>query len=214
MAQKRDIDMTYQNEQCAICGKGHLHNTIETNSVTYKETTKDLPLYGSTCDVCGSEQANAVDVRNNKRAMQAFKKEVDGLLTGSEIYATREYLEINQKQAANIFGGGKVAFSKYENDDVNQSDAMDRLIRVAKAVPAAFKWLAKNAGEDAIAENVLQKMFAKTEIKSESVHDSFAAFERLNRSTIYTKDAALIVSCSISKNSAAFSDYSLEGQLG
>jgi len=209
MAQKRDIDMTHQNEQCAICGEGHLHNTVETNSVTYKETTKDLPLYGSTCDVCGSEQANAVDMRNNKRVMQAFKKEVDGLLTGAEICDARKYLEINQQQAANIFGGGKVAFSKYENDDVNQSDAMDKLIRVAKAVPAAFKWLAKNVGEDAIAEKTLQKMFSKTERKTASIQQSYVELKQSNRKISYPTVAAYTVT-----NSFISSDFSSERLAG
>jgi HTH-type transcriptional regulator/antitoxin MqsA len=201
---------------CPICEEGNLKHIVEQNITEYKGIEAPVALHYSECDACGSEQANAVDVRNNKRAMQAFRKTVDGLLTGAEICATRKYLEINQQQAANIFGGGKVAFSKYENDDVNQSDAMDRLIRVAKAVPAAFKWLAKNAGEDAVADKVLQKMFAKTEMKSDSIHASFEVLERLNKKAHFPKASAseTVISCSFFENSSAFSDYSLEGQLG
>jgi len=194
---------------CPICEEGNLKHIVEQNIAEYKGIEAPVALHYSECDACGSEQANAVDVRNNKRAMQAFKKEVDGLLTGAEIYATREYLGINQKQAANIFGGGKVAFSKYENDDVNQSDAMDRLIRVAKAVPAAFKWLAKNAGEDAIAEKALQDMFAKTERKTASIQQSYMALKQSNKHINYPTVAASTVS-----NSFISSDFSLERLAG
>jgi HTH-type transcriptional regulator/antitoxin MqsA len=166
MAQKRDIDMTHQNEQCAICGEGHLHNTVETNSVTYKETTKDLPLYGSTCDVCGSEQANAVDVRNNKRAMLAFKKELDGLLSGAEIAAIRKQYSISQKQAAAIFGGGPVAFSKYEADDVIQSEPMDNSLRLCRAQLDSFIWLADKAGLSGVVEQLTEKSSLISNIKS------------------------------------------------
>jgi len=38
-----------------------------------------------------------------------------------------------------------VAFSKYENDDVMQSDAMDRLIRLAYTIPEAYKSLLDKA---------------------------------------------------------------------
>lgn len=166
---------------CPICEEGNLKHIVEQNITEYKEIEAPVALHYSECDACGSEQANAVDVRNNKRAMQAFRKTVDGLLTGTEIRAARDYLNITQQQAANIFGGGKVAFSKYEADDVNQSDAMDRLIRVAKEIPTAFKWLAKNAGEEAVAEKALQSMFAKTERTTASIQQSYIVFKKTNR---------------------------------
>lgn len=162
---------------CPICEEGNLKHIVEQNIAEYKGIEAPVALHYSECDACGSEQANAVDVRNNKRAMQAFRKTVDGLLTGAEIRAARDYLNITQQQAANIFGGGKVAFSKYESDDVNQSEAMDRLIRVAQAIPTAFKWLAKNAGEDAVAEKALQNMFAKTEKKIASIQQSYVVLK-------------------------------------
>lgn len=46
---------------------------------------------------------------------------------------------INKSEAARIFGGGPVAFSKYEADDLAQSGVMDRFLRLAAAVPEARK---------------------------------------------------------------------------
>lgn len=168
-------------EQCPICEEGLVVEVQEFNEVEYCGSKGSVAMLFSRCNVCDCETANAKHTRENKRAMQAFKKQVDGLLTGSEVRNTREYLGITQAQAANIFGGGKVAFSKYEADDVNQSDAMDKLIRVAKAVPTAFKWLAKNAGEDAIAEKALQRMFVKTETKTAEIKHSYLELKQTSR---------------------------------
>jgi HTH-type transcriptional regulator/antitoxin MqsA len=187
MAQKRDIDMTHQNELCAICGEGHLHITVEASPATYKGATKDLPLYGSTCDACGSEQANAVDVRNNKRAMQAFKKEVDGLLTGAEIAAIRAQYGITQKQAAAIFGGGPVAFSKYEADDVTQSEPMDNSLRLCRAKLDSFIWLADKAGLTAVVERLTETLNSR-----EVRHMSIQVGEQVKRIMVSPRPKDLI----------------------
>lgn len=138
--------MANHGEKCPICGEGNLHAMVEKNQVEYRGHKASLDSCYSICDACGSEQANAVQLRTNKRAMTAFKKQVDGLLTGAEVRALREKLKINQAEASQIFGGGPVAFSKYESDDVAQSEAMDKLLRLAVAVPDAFASLLEKAG--------------------------------------------------------------------
>lgn len=130
---------------CPICEEGNLSEEISKDRVSYKGETAELDLHFSVCDSCGSEQVNVEQSRLNKRYMVAFKKQVDGLLTGSEVRSVRENLGLRQSDAARIFGGGPVAFSKYEADDVTQSEAMDRLLRVAAEVPEAFDYLVKRA---------------------------------------------------------------------
>ncbi|MEI8631612.1 type II toxin-antitoxin system MqsA family antitoxin [Vibrio sp. PP-XX7] len=106
-----------------------------------------MKSYYSVCDSCGCEQANAADIRQNKRAMIAFKKQVQGLLTGAEVRKLRQQWHLNQKEAARVFGGGPVAFSKYETDDVMQSDAMDKLLRLAAEIPAVMERLKSLSGQ-------------------------------------------------------------------
>ncbi|SEL63240.1 putative zinc finger/helix-turn-helix protein, YgiT family [Ectothiorhodospira marina] len=60
--------------------------------------------------------------------------------------AAREAMGLTQAQAAALFGGGKVAFSRYENDDVTQSEAMDSLIRLCRSQPANLRELAQRKG--------------------------------------------------------------------
>ncbi len=138
--------MTKSQNVCPVCGEGHLHDSIDKNKVEYKGQTTELDMLYSVCDVCGSDQSASAQLLTNKRTMIAFKKQVDGLMAGEQVRALRERLGINQAEAAKIFGGGPVAFSKYESDDVAQSAAMDKLLRLALAVPGAFNKLAHESG--------------------------------------------------------------------
>jgi HTH-type transcriptional regulator/antitoxin MqsA len=138
--------MAKNGNLCRICGEGYLTILVEKNPVEYKGVREELDCFGSVCNGCSSEQADAAQVRDNKRLMIAFKKRVDGLLTGSEVRALREKLSLSQAEAAQVFGGGPVAFSKYESDDVAQSEAMDKLLRLAAELPAAFERLCHRAG--------------------------------------------------------------------
>jgi HTH-type transcriptional regulator/antitoxin MqsA len=131
---------------CPLCEEGLLHEHSELMEAKYKDRTEMRYTYFSVCTECGAEQASAKQVLKNKRDMIAFKKEVEGLLTGAQVRTLRERIGITQAQAAQVFGGGPVAFSKYESDDVMQSEAMDKLLRVAEAVPNAYAKLALDAG--------------------------------------------------------------------
>ncbi|MFT5758591.1 MAG: HTH-type transcriptional regulator/antitoxin MqsA [Alteromonadaceae bacterium] len=131
---------------CPICEEGQLHAKQEQVEVEHLTQTGLIESHYSECDACGSEQATTVDTRFNKRAMIAFKKQTQGLLTGAQVRDSRKQWCFNQEQAAKVFGGGPVAFSKYESDDVMQSEAMDKLLRLALDVPAALPKLMADAG--------------------------------------------------------------------
>lgn len=136
---------------CPICGEGHLHERVDQIEIEYKGEKSLRNSFFSECDACGSETATAAQTRNNKRDTIAFRKQVDGLLTGAEVRAIRDKLGISQAEAADAFGGGPVAFSKYENDDVMQSEAMDKLLRLADSNPEILGFVSAVRGswEDA-----------------------------------------------------------------
>ena len=136
---------------CPVCGEGRLTRRVQMTAIIYRGVTKQVEDHFSVCDACGLEQADAKALKQNKRAVIKAKKEVDGLLSGAEVLAIRKRLGINQEQASRIFGGGPTAFTKYENDDVSQSEAMDKLIRVADEFPAVFQKLCTHAGLPATA---------------------------------------------------------------
>lgn len=112
----------------------------------YKGHKVMLPLHYKLCDHCLSDFAGAEESRRNRRILLAFRKQVDGLLTGTEITALRKQYGLTQAQAARLFGGGPVAFSKYENDDVAQSEAMDTLLRLVRRSATSFWELVEEKG--------------------------------------------------------------------
>ena len=137
-----------ENKVCPICEEGVLTIREGRNETEYKGVNGSVRFFYEECNVCGSEQADAALSLKNKRLMIAFRKQADGLLTGAEVRALRERLQLKQSEAALVFGGGPTAFSKYESDDVTQSAAMDKLLRVADALPEAFRHLCKLAGQE------------------------------------------------------------------
>lgn len=123
---------------CPLCGEGHITPRTEDTVTEYRGHKGTVTLHYAECDVCGSEITGDADGRLNKRAVMRFRKQVDGLLTGEEIRAIRDQYGLTQAQAAKLFGGGPVAFSKYENDDVSHSDAMDNLLKLVRRSEEAF----------------------------------------------------------------------------
>ncbi|BDX01281.1 hypothetical protein MACH16_00290 [Marinomonas pontica] len=143
-----------KNKVCPICEMGQLHAKTEWFDVEHLGHTGKIKSHYAECDACGSEQAGTTEARLNKRAMIAFKKEVQGLLTGEQVRVLRKTWGLSQEQAAKVFGGGPVAFSKYEKDDVMQSDSMDRLLRMAEAFPMMLEKLIQDAGVSSNIESV------------------------------------------------------------
>lgn len=131
---------------CPICEEGQLHSRIGSNSIEYKGRRTRLDMHFSVCDACGSEQANAGEQLKNKRSIVKYRKKIDGLLVGSQVRDIRKKLGLSQAEAARVFGGGPVAFSKYENDDVSQSEAMDKLLRLSSEIPSASEFLFLTSG--------------------------------------------------------------------
>lgn len=73
--------MSDSNKPCLICGEGQLTQTIGNDSVSYKRVFRELPLYLNMCDTYGSEQADAQDVRLDRRAMLRSEKKSSYLPT-------------------------------------------------------------------------------------------------------------------------------------
>lgn len=131
---------------CPLCGEGSVHETRFDEPFEYKGKTITISLHCKECDVCGSEFSDAATSKKNQRVINAAKKQIDKLLDSDSIARLRKKWNVTQVEAGRIFGGGPVAFSKYESDDVVQSEAMDKLLRVADAVPEARHWLLMHAG--------------------------------------------------------------------
>jgi HTH-type transcriptional regulator/antitoxin MqsA len=152
-----------EKEVCPICGEGNVTDHMDQVEAEYNGHKGNVPLYYQLCDACKSDSAGAVQMRANKRGMIAFRKQVDRLLSGAEILALRKRYALNQQQAARLFGGGPVAFSKYENDDVAHSEAMDKLLRLVLRSESVFWELVEQEGMTA----ELRHAMANTDLAQE-----------------------------------------------
>jgi HTH-type transcriptional regulator/antitoxin MqsA len=127
---------------CPACGEGHLTVHTQWRKVEHAGHQGQVPMHLSICNACGSELATADDALANKRAMIAFEKQAEGLMSGKEVRQWRNRYGLTQQQAATFLGGGKIGFSRYENDDVVQSTAMDSLLRLCQKDPSNLLKLA------------------------------------------------------------------------
>jgi HTH-type transcriptional regulator / antitoxin MqsA len=116
---------------CDACGEGNLHPKIACDAVEYKSHHGKIRRHYSVCDVCGSELADAQQMLENRRELVRFKKQVDNVPLGEEIAQMRKRLNLSQAQAGKLFGGGPVAFCKYEHDDILPDEAMSNLLYLA-----------------------------------------------------------------------------------
>lgn len=121
--------------RCWACGEGRLTRRHTANSVTHEGISGSIDQTSHICDECGAILFSEADVRENKRAWNRFRKSATMAPLGCEIESMRVGAGLTQRRAAELFGGGPVAFSKYENDDLVPDEAMNKLLRLAIAYP-------------------------------------------------------------------------------
>ena len=100
------------------------------------------------CASCGAESTRSAQHNENLVRLKARKAEYGGLLLGEEILALRRRYGITQQQAAKIFGKGKIAFSRYENEISYPDITTTNQLELAIQKPDVIKWLADKAGVD------------------------------------------------------------------
>jgi len=136
------------NAVCGDCGANALQAFTEIEQFDYKGHTLCAEVDYSVCSKCGAEAILPDQIRRNDCRVRDAWRKADGMLTGEEIVALRAQLGLTQQQAAQYFGGGMNAFSKYERAEVVQSAAMDKLMRLAleKQPVHVPQWLSNHAG--------------------------------------------------------------------
>lgn len=134
--------MSENKQRCPICEQGDLETLTESRTMDEHGAafTVDELKY-QVCSNCGVEQVGAAELRQNKQLIMAARKRAKNLLTGKEVREVRKSLGLTQQQAAEYFGGGTNAFSKYETEKVEQNLSMDRFLRVAYVIPSVIPTL-------------------------------------------------------------------------
>lgn len=123
--------------RCPVCGAADLVHDVRDLSYSYKgETTAIVAVVGDYCPVCGESVLEANESARVSAVMLAFNRQVNARLVDPVFIATvRRKLALDQREAAEIFGGGVNAFSRYENGKTKPPLALIKLLRLLDRHP-------------------------------------------------------------------------------
>lgn len=122
----------WHGHRCHLCGAGTLRDGIKTMVHEYKGYAHSATLRGSFCSQCddgfveydGAEESDWL----------AFRDWVD-TVEATELARIRKKLKLTQIEAAQIAGGGKNAFSRYERGQTRPVAAVVNLFRLLDQHP-------------------------------------------------------------------------------
>ncbi len=123
--------------KCPVCGAAELINDTRDLPYVYKgETILIAAVTGDFCPACAESILGAAESDRVMREMRAFSKQVNAAIVDPGFIASvRKKLDLDQRQAAEIFGGGVNAFSRYENGKTKPSLALVKLLKVLDRHP-------------------------------------------------------------------------------
>ena len=123
--------------KCPVCGAAELIHDTRDLPYTYKgETTVIAAVRGDFCPACSESILDAAESNRVMREMQAFSKQVNAAIV-DPVFITnvRKKLDLDQREAAELFGGGVNAFSRYENGKTKPPLALVKLFKLLDRHP-------------------------------------------------------------------------------
>lgn len=123
--------------KCPICGTANLIHDTRDLPYVYKGESTVLPhVSGQFCPACDESILDAAESRRTMALMLAFNKQVNGSIVDPEfIVNVRKKLNLDQREAAELFGGGVNAFSRYETGKTKPPIALVKLLRLLDRHP-------------------------------------------------------------------------------
>ena len=123
--------------KCPVCGAAELIHDTRDLRYTYKGETTTLPaVTGDFCPACGEVILNREHGDRYSELLGQFQRQVNAAYVDpSYIARVRKMLDLDQRQAAEIFGGGVNAFSRYENGKTKPPLALVKLLKVLERHP-------------------------------------------------------------------------------
>jgi len=118
--------------KCPICGAAELIHDTRDVPYTYKGETTTIPaVTGDFCPACDESILDADESRRTMSLMLEFNKQVNAsIVDPGFITHVRKKLDLDQRQAAEIFGGGVNAFSRYETGKIKPPLALVKLLKL------------------------------------------------------------------------------------
>ncbi len=123
--------------KCPVCGAAELIHDTRDQPYAYKgETTVLSAVTGDYCPACDESILDPLESRRTMDMMLEFQKQVNAAIVDPAfIVDVRKKLHLDQKEAAEIFGGGVNAFSRYETGKTKPPLALMKLLKVLNKHP-------------------------------------------------------------------------------
>ena len=123
--------------KCPVCGAAELVHDIRDLPYTYKGETTVIPaVTADFCPACDESITDMAETERVMREMQAFNKQGNAAIVDPAfIVNVRKKLDLGQREAAEIFGGGINAFSRYENGKTKPPLALVKLLKLLDRHP-------------------------------------------------------------------------------
>jgi HTH-type transcriptional regulator/antitoxin MqsA len=123
--------------KCPNCGGAELIHATRDIPYHYRGRTTTIPaITGECCPQCEEIVLEPQEARRLDKLMLDFNKQVNE--EGGDpafIAGVRKKLALDQREAAEIFGGGVNAFSRYENGKSKPPVALVKLLKVLDRHP-------------------------------------------------------------------------------
>lgn len=122
---------------CPACGAAELIHDTRDLPYTYKgETTNIAAVTGDFCPACGESLLDPGESDRVMSEMRAFSRQINAAIVDPDFIAeVRKKLALDQREAAEIFGGGVNAFSRYENGKTKPPLALIKLLKLLDRHP-------------------------------------------------------------------------------
>ena len=123
--------------KCPNCGAGELVHDVQDVTYRYKGEVTSIPaVTGDYCPACGESILDMKESARTSALMLEFNRKVNAaIIDPSFIISVRKKLRLDQRQAAELFGGGVNAFSRYENGKTKPPLALVKLLKVLDKHP-------------------------------------------------------------------------------
>ena len=110
-------------------------------TIEYKGRSIEIDMPGWYCEHSSEGVHTGKDMAVSDRALNRLKAEVDGLLLPEAVKRIRKRLNLTQKDAGEIIGGGPNAFQKYESGEVLVSKAIASALLLLDSHPESLSVL-------------------------------------------------------------------------
>lgn len=124
--------------QCQICFDGNLHRIDKDVIYTFKGYSITIKQSGDWCDSCDEGILSGDDISATSQEIENFRKDVK-IKNAHKILELRKRLNMTQKAAGQICGGGINAFHKYEKGEIDPPTATVNLLTILANHPDLLK---------------------------------------------------------------------------